>query len=169
MAPGLFLGWRIDPGMRYRNVVRVLDYQEFRNKRNSNIIDVPEPELYIEDGPPVFPVANATHKSLVDGSVLEGAAAHGALPDIPLRDFPFPPEDLGLPPLRDPKARGVYITVERVIKFGETPGCKACRGGAPKHTDACRARFAELVRVEKEEAAAKKAALNPCQSPCQNP
>ena len=96
MAPGLFLGWRIDPGMRYRNVVRVLDYQEFRNKRNSNIIDVPEPELYIEDGPPVFPVANATHKSLVDGSVLEGAAAHGALPDIPLRDFPFPPEDLGL-------------------------------------------------------------------------
>ena len=73
---------------------------------SANIIDVPEPELYIEDGPPVFPVANATHKSLVDGSVLEGAAAHGALPDIPLRDFPFPPEDLGLPPLKDPKARG---------------------------------------------------------------
>ena len=169
MAPGLFLGWRIDPGMRYRNVVRVLDYQEFRNKRNSNIIDVPEPELYIEDGPPVFPVANATHKSLVDGSVLEGAAAHGALPDIPLRDFPFPPEDLGLPPLRDPKARGVYITVERVIKFGETPGCKACRGGAPKHTDACRARFAELVRVEKEEAAAKRAVPEPVSEPVPEP
>ena len=169
MAPGLFLGWRIDPGMRYRNVVRVLDYQEFRNKRNSNIIDVPEPELYIEDGPPVFPVANATHKSLVDGSVLEGAAARGALPDIPLRDFPFPPEDLGLPPLRDPKARGVYITVERVIKFGETPGCKACRGGAPKHTDACRARFAELVRVEKEEAAAKKAVPEPVSEPVPEP
>ena len=155
--------------MRYRNVVRVLDYQEFRNKRNSNIIDVPEPELYIEDGPPVFPVANATHKSLVDGSVLEGAAARGALPDIPLRDFPFPPEDLGLPPLRDPKARGVYITVERVIKFGETPGCKACRGGAPKHTDACRARFAELVRVEKEEAAAKKAVPEPVSEPVPEP
>ena len=99
--------------MRYRNVVRVLDYQEFRNKCNSNIVDVPEPELYIEDGPLVFPVANATRKSLVDGSVLERAAARGALPDIPLREVPFPPEDSGLPSLKDPKARGVYITVER--------------------------------------------------------
>ena len=169
MAPGLFLGWRIDPGLRYREVVKVLDYQDFRNKRNSTVVEVPEPELFIEDGPPIFPVANATHKSLVDGSVLEGAAAHGALPDIPLREVPFPPEDLGLPPLKDPKARGVYITVERVIKFGETPGCKACRGGAPKHTDACRARFAELVRVEKEEVAAKKAVPEPVAEPVPEP
>ena len=95
-------------------LLEVLDYQEFRNKRNSNIIDVPEPELYIEDGPPVFPVANATHKSLVDGSVLEGAAAHGALPDIPLFVISlFLQKIWGLPPLRDPKARGVYITVEK--------------------------------------------------------
>ena len=28
MAPGLFLGWRIDSGLRYRNVTRILDYQE---------------------------------------------------------------------------------------------------------------------------------------------
>ena len=159
MAPGLFLGWRIDPGMRYRNVVRVLDYQEFRNKRNSNIIDVPEPELYIEDGPPVFPVANATHKSLVDGSILEGAAAHGALPDIPLRDFPLPPEDLGLPPLKDPKARGVYITVERVIKFGETISTQM---------------LAELAFLNSSESKRKrlpqrKLFLNLWQNPCQNP
>ena len=52
-----------------------------------------------------------------------------------------------------------------MIKFGETPGCKACRGGAPKHTDACRARFAELVRVEKEEAAAKRAVPEPVAEP----
>ena len=60
MAPGLFLGWRIDPGMRYRNVARVMDYADFREKRNVNVIDVPEPELFIEEGPPVLPVANAT-------------------------------------------------------------------------------------------------------------
>ena len=88
--------------MRCRQVVRVLDYQKFRNKRNSNVVDVPEPELFIQDGPPVFPVANATRTSLVDGSVLEGAAAHGAH----LREVPFPPKELGLPPLKDPKARG---------------------------------------------------------------
>ena len=74
MAPGLFLGWRVDPGMMYRNVVRVVDYTDFREKRNVNAIDVPEPEFFIEEGPPVFPVANATHKSLVDGS---GPCQHG--------------------------------------------------------------------------------------------
>ena len=67
MAPGLFLGWRVDPGMRYCNVVRVMDYTDFREKRNVSAIDVPEPEFFIEEGPPLFPVANATQKSLVDG------------------------------------------------------------------------------------------------------
>ena len=61
-----------------------MDYTDFREKRNVNAIDVPEPELFIEEGPPVFPVANATHKSLVDGSTLESAARR-ALPDHPLR------------------------------------------------------------------------------------
>ena len=97
MAPGLFLGWRVDPGMRYRNVVRVMDYSDFREKRNVSAIDVPEPELFIEEGPPVFPVANATHKSLVDGSTLESAARR-ALPDYPLREVPFPPEHGKVPP-----------------------------------------------------------------------
>ena len=147
MAPGLFLGWRVDPGMRYRNVVRVMDYTDFREKRNVNAIDVPEPELFIEEGPPFFPVANATHKSLVDGSTLESAARR-ALPDYPLREVPFPPDPRKAPPPtpRDPKSRAVYITFERIIKFGETPGCKACLGKGSKHTDACRERFAKPSR-----------------------
>ncbi|CAE7750010.1 unnamed protein product [Symbiodinium sp. CCMP2592] len=92
---GLFLGWRIDAGMRYRNVVKVLDYNDFRGKRNTSVHDVPEPELYIEDGPPIFPVANATRKALVDGSTL--SAASGALPEIPLREIPFALESIGPP------------------------------------------------------------------------
>ena len=95
MSPGLFLGWRIDAGMRYRNVVKVLDYNEFRGKRNTSVHDVPEPELYIEDGPPIFPIANATRKTLVDGSTL--SATSGALPEIPLREIPFASAGIGLP------------------------------------------------------------------------
>ncbi|CAE6942204.1 RE1 [Symbiodinium sp. CCMP2592] len=124
MAKGLFLGWRIDAGMRYRNVVKVLDYNDFRGKRNTSVHDVPEPELYIEDGPPIFPVANATRKALVDGSTL--SAASGALPEIPLREIPFALESIGPPAPRTP-------------------------GKATKHTDTCRARFAELVKADKEE------------------
>ena len=151
MAPGLFLGWRIDPGMRYRNVVRVMDYADFRKKRNVNAVDVPEPELFVEEVPPVFPAANATHKSLVDGSTLESAARR-ALPDYPLRRVPFPPDSGKAPPPtpRDVKSRAAYITVERIIKLGETPGCKACLGKGSKHTDA------KLLKEQREELAARK-------------
>ena len=73
---GLFLGWRIDPGMRYRNVARVM---------------------------------------------------------------------------------AVYIRVERIIKFSEAPGCKACLGKGLKLTDACRERFAKLLKEQREELAARSA------------
>ena len=135
------------------------------------MVDVPQDELFIEEGPPVFPVANANRRALVEG------AAEGELPDIPLKEVPFPPEGSDAkPPLRDPKVRSVYmggcqnyvpflgtlnnrcriiigtqkgtiilttthITVERIIKFKETPGCKACYGKAAVHTPECRKRF----------------------------
>ena len=64
MFPALFLGWRIDSGGRHRNVVQVLDYPDYRIRGLSQAIDVPEPELYVEDGPPVFPVAHARDQAL---------------------------------------------------------------------------------------------------------
>ena len=104
---------------------------------------MPEPELFIEEGPPVFLVANATHKSLVDGSTLESAARR-ALPDYPFREAEA---GKALPPTaRDVKSRAVYITVERIIKFSETPGSKACLGKSSMHTDAGRKGFAKLLK-----------------------
>ena len=46
----------------------------------------------------------------------------------------------------------MYITVERIIRFKETPGCKGCFGDSTIHTPACRERFTKLVEEEKEEA-----------------
>ncbi|CAE7497217.1 unnamed protein product [Symbiodinium microadriaticum] len=133
-------------GMRYRFVTKVLDYAEFRAKRNTLVVDVPQDELFVEEGPPVFPVANANRRALVEG------AAEGELPEIPLKEVPFPPEGSDdKPPPREPKARSVYITVERIIKFKETPGCKACYGKAAIHTPECRKRFTELVEKERKE------------------
>ena len=51
-----------------------------------------------------------------------------------------------------PKSRSVYITVERILKFKETPGCKGCFGTSRLHTDECRRRFASLVEAERKEA-----------------
>ena len=160
MAPGLFMGWRIDPGMRYRRVLKVMEYQSFRTNGNVTVHDVPEPELFVEEGDPVFPIAAAADQALRTGD--------GEVPEYAIRDVPFIPE--GIPAPSTPsgfKSRSMYITIERIIKFKETPGCKACTGHASSrhHTDECRKRFAELVESEKQEAKAKKAASEEATKP----
>ncbi|CAK0820598.1 unnamed protein product, partial [Prorocentrum cordatum] len=44
-----------------------------------------------------------------------------------------------------PMPRGVYITLDRQIKYGGTKGCPACFGDAKIHSAECRARFQDLV------------------------
>ena len=84
MAPALFLGWRVDPGLRCRNVVKVMDYEAFRKDGSISVHDVPEPELFVEDGPPSFPIAAAADR------VLHGGKTEGSdPPPLPLREAPF--------------------------------------------------------------------------------
>ena len=52
-----------------------------------------------------------------------------------------------------PAPRGVYITLDRQIEHGGTPGCPACFGEARAHSAACRARFEELLRKRAADAA----------------
>ena len=147
MAPGLFLGWRIDSGLRYRNVTRILDYQEFRTRGSSCVADVPEPELFIPDGDPYFPIGFSKHQALVRGDDPDDIK----LPEIALKDVPFPPDGgIASPSTPGPKSRSVYITLDRIIKFKETPGCKGCTNKTRYHTPECRARFQKLVDEEKE-------------------
>ena len=138
MAPGLLLGWRIDSGLRYRNVVKVLDYTEFRTRGNHVAIDVPETETYVEPGAPIFPIAHARE---------EGSRDEGELPTYDLKEIPFPIDGGIASPSTPagPKSRSVYITVDRIIKWKETPGCKGCVGTSTKHTKECRERFTRLV------------------------
>ena len=137
MAPGLFLGWRIDSGLRYRNVVKVLDYTEYRTRGNHVVIDVPEVETYVEVGIPIFPIAHARDKALKEGSPTEEP-----LPAYDLKQIPFPADGGIASPSTPagPKSRSVYITVDRIIKWKETPGCKGCQAskeqqGSPAQDD----------------------------------
>ena len=63
------MGWRVDCGLRYRCVVKVMDYQEFRTKSNAMVLNVPEPKLFVEEGDPVFPIAEAKRKALMVGGL----------------------------------------------------------------------------------------------------
>ena len=51
-----------------------------------------------------------------------------------------------------PKSKSLRITVERIIKFKETPGCRACAGHSRAHSVECRKRFSELVSSHRAEA-----------------
>ena len=54
-------------------------------------------------------------------------------------------------PLVEPRGpRGVYISLNRQIKHGGTPGCTDCFGHAKQHTAECRKRFEELMAKEPE-------------------
>ena len=45
--------------------------------------------------------------------------------------------------------RHKYITLDRLIRLGATPGCKAYKFDAVVHTPACKARFDGLIKAEK--------------------
>ena len=74
--------------------------------------------------------------------VPEPAPAPGAAPS----DVPVPDIYAGNPIRRRGKRVDFYVTKARVNKYGETPGCFACEGSAPSHTDACMARIQALVK-----------------------
>ena len=115
------------------------------------VVDVPEPELFIEEGSPIFPIAEAKRKALLDGKSEDDPLE---LKVYDLKEVPFP-VDGGEPAPSTPsgpKSRSVYITVERILKFKETPGCKGCFGTSRLHIEECRRRFASLVEAEKREA-----------------
>ena len=72
-----------------------------------------------------------------------------------MREVPFGEEGEGAAPPTPvcPKSRSVY---DRVIKFSETPGCKARERKTRYHTAECRKHFARLVEEEKTDLLAKR-------------
>ena len=54
-----------------------------------------------------------------------------------------------LPSDATPAVRHEYITLDRIIRFGATPDCKACSEMKGRHSGRCKARFDMLVKAEK--------------------
>ena len=68
-----------------------------------------------------------------------------------MQNVPLPPDGgIASPSTPGPKPRSVYITLDRIIKFKETPGCTGCKNKTRYHTAECRKRFQKLVDEEKE-------------------
>ena len=123
--PGLFAGWRNEPGFSYRMVTYVLDLAKVKRKSGAwdDPFSVPEAELYVREGNPVFPLKNAAEQSLLK---LGSADPSFEVPDpLPL-PFSF---------------WSVYVTYSRFLELGPAPGCSACENDRPNHSPECVARF----------------------------
>ena len=55
-APGLFAGWRLEPGCAYKGVGLVLDVAKLKNRAGAwtDPLPVPEQEIYVKDEAPGF-------------------------------------------------------------------------------------------------------------------
>ena len=151
--PGLFVGWRVDAGLRYREVVQVLDYENVRNRAH---LHWSPRDMYVKEVffPPLehiqFPLAVAARQALfsmtdADAELRKAeynkSLESGVLPyDVVIDAYPV--EDRPTPP------RHAYITYARLLEHGFTKGCSGCSGGHYRHSKACRERFDGLYPRE---------------------
>ena len=140
-APGIFAGWRFDSGpSSFREVYQILDYGKLKNREPGyeKAISVPREEIHVPRGNPILPMFTAAESALSGVTQAECEA-------IDFLDVPFSVVAPSTPVAR----RHEYITLDRVIRLGATPGCKACKFDATVRTPACKARFDGLIKAEK--------------------
>ena len=76
---------------------------------------MPAEELYVEEKEPLLPLKRAADLALANFS-------EATLDDIPPLDIPF--SDVAI---EGKVKRSEYITLDRIMRFGATEGCRACR------------------------------------------
>ena len=138
----MFCGYRYDAGPNsFKGVHYVINYAKVKNREAnySRAIAVPMEEFCVEEKDPVLPLKQAADAALA-------TFTDAALADITPLDVPFPNFSVDTT-----TKRRKYMTLDRIIRFRTTEGCRACRIETPhsRHTPICRARFNGLVRAEK--------------------
>ena len=117
--PGIFAGWRIESGFRYRKTLLILGYEKVRvgSKGYSTLMNVPEAEMHVPEQL-TFPLFESKQ------SALKQMALTAELPQVQRLELPFD-ETSEIAPER--QQRRTYIRMERVTRLGATPGCKSCK------------------------------------------
>ena len=158
-SPGLFVGWRIESGCRYKGVILVADYERLRQGDFSSLHSLralPEKEVFFPTDL-CFPFAEARQAALRTITSQKGlppcggSGTQGPPPSLPFDEEAGENEEenidhelsVQLPPM----TKSFRISKKRIHDFGETPGCLACESGDSSfgHTDYCKARIMKLV------------------------
>ena len=129
--PAIFVGWRLDFGLRYRGVLYFVLYSHLRENMSSYpVSQFHDSEVYFKEEIvfPLLSAAEAALRDLGDPTLVE-------LHDIDSIPVPFVDSEL------EKKTRRVYITYSRMKKIGPTRGCKGCEKGSYNRNAECVARF----------------------------
>ena len=137
--PGLFLGWKLQTGVRFRQVLLVADLRS--TIEDLSKCDVPvqgglsSSEVYFPSGEPIFPLANLRDRAINSGQTLKDDTLaiddyefKGALPWDELFDDEAEPSVPTSPEFKLRKPVEVRITMNRILQFGSSVhlGCPAC-------------------------------------------
>ena len=151
--PGLFAGWKLESGLRYRDAVLVLDYDATRHRahlhwqpKTVHVKEVYFPdEVHLE-----FPLANAAKNALKNMTdpeheskqrAFDRSLVSGVLPyEVDIDSFPT--VDKPVP------ERRAYITWARQMKHGFTKGCSGCMEGHSRHNAERRRKFDTIFKTE---------------------
>ena len=114
--PAIFAGYRLDTGPQFKGVYLILDYKSVKDQSAGYNIptSVPFEELFVPEGDPVLPLFTTSQTALAEFGGL-------SLENVPNIDEPFS----SLPSSSTPKGRNEYITLDRLIRYGPSSGCKA--------------------------------------------
>ena len=150
--PGLFVGWHLSAGLRFKGNLLIIDYEATRTRAHLHWVPkvIHQKETFL---PPIehveFPLARAARSALLDMTDVEmvlkrdefdKSLIKGVLPyDICIDAFPI--EDRAPPPGH------AYITSQRLTRHGLTRGCSGCDNGHSRHSAECRARFDEIYGI----------------------
>ena len=118
---GIFAGWRVEAGLKYRGVLKVLSYTALKNQTGNfwEPLSVPEPEIFVPNGEPTFPLRNIAEdaiKKFEDPALTD-------LNDLESDAIPWVSEHV---PASAPRPRHASITFNRTLEIGPTLTCRGC-------------------------------------------
>ena len=156
-APGIFVGWRLDSGPgSFREVYQSRTISWFREIQGIILqYRCHGEEMHVPAGPVMLPLHAAAEVALSRFTAPEYEA-------LGYLEIPFSV----VSPETSAKKRHEYITLDRLIKHGVTPGCRACKFETTTHTPVCKARFDGLIKADKV-AASLRVSLSKAQRPQQ--
>ena len=160
-TPGLFIGWKLESGLRYRGVLLIADYETIRTGkyRWRSVKSLHEKEVYFPEKL-CFPFAEARNAALREMKPISAL-----LPDAGDLVLPFAdeagedlPKELSTAPKPAKITSNYRLSLTRLVKYGETPGCPGCKAigtsNTKSHNEECKKRFSEILGVSKPEVSA---------------